>query len=313
MICAVRNTAILRHKIQLTMQILDGNLTSRTIKAEIAQKVQGRIAQGLRKPHLAAVLVGDNGASMTYVGAKVKACEEVGFDSTLIQRTESCTEAELLAIVHELNTNDAIDGYIIQLPLPAHINEKRILQAVSPDKDVDGFHPENIGRMALNLPCFLPATPAGIVTLLDRYKIETTGKRCVILGRSNIVGMPMTLLMQRNASPGNCTVTVLHSKSKDVAAICREADIIIAAIGRPEFVKADMVKEGAVVVDVGITRVPDTTKKSGFRLAGDVAFDEVAPKCAWITPVPGGVGPMTIVSLLSNTLLAAENSSLSKD
>jgi methylenetetrahydrofolate dehydrogenase (NADP+) / methenyltetrahydrofolate cyclohydrolase len=313
MICAVRNTAILRHKIQLTMQILDGNLTSRTIKAEIAQKVQDRIAQGLRKPHLAAVLVGDNGASMTYVGAKVKACEEVGFDSTLIQRTESCTEAELLAIVHELNTNDAIDGYIIQLPLPAHINEKRILQAVSPDKDVDGFHPENIGRMALNLPCFLPATPAGIVTLLDRYKIETTGKRCVILGRSNIVGMPMTLLMQRNASPGNCTVTVLHSKSKDVAAICREADIIIAAIGQPEFVKADMVKEGAVVVDVGITRVPDTTKKSGFRLAGDVAFDEVAPKCAWITPVPGGVGPMTIVSLLSNTLLAAENSSLSKD
>jgi methylenetetrahydrofolate dehydrogenase (NADP+) / methenyltetrahydrofolate cyclohydrolase len=313
MICAVRNTAILRHKIQLTMQILDGNLTSRTIKAEIAQKVQDRVAQGLRKPHLAAVLVGDNGASMTYVGAKVKACEEVGFDSTLIQRTESCTEAELLAIVHELNTNDAIDGYIIQLPLPAHINEKRILQAVSPDKDVDGFHPENIGRMALNLPCFLPATPAGIVTLLDRYKIETTGKRCVILGRSNIVGMPMTLLMQRNASPGNCTVTVLHSKSKDVAAICREADIIIAAIGQPEFVKADMVKEGAVVVDVGITRVPDTTKKSGFRLAGDVAFDEVAPKCAWITPVPGGVGPMTIVSLLSNTLLAAENSSLSKD
>jgi methylenetetrahydrofolate dehydrogenase (NADP+) / methenyltetrahydrofolate cyclohydrolase len=313
MICAVRNKAILRHKIQLTMQILDGNLTSRTIKAEIAQKVQDRVAQGLRKPHLAAVLVGDNGASMTYVGAKVKACEEVGFDSTLIQRTESCTEAELLAIVHELNTNDAIDGYIIQLPLPAHINEKRILQAVSPDKDVDGFHPENIGRMALNLPCFLPATPAGIVTLLDRYKIETTGKRCVILGRSNIVGMPMTLLMQRNASPGNCTVTVLHSKSKDVAAICREADIIIAAIGQPEFVKADMVKEGAVVVDVGITRVPDTTKKSGFRLAGDVAFDEVAPKCAWITPVPGGVGPMTIVSLLSNTLLAAENSSLSKD
>lgn len=295
------------------MQILDGNLTSRTIKNEIAEKVKLMQEMGQRKPHLAAVLVGDNGASMTYVGAKVKACEEVGFNSTLIQRPASCSEEELLGIVRDLNANEAIDGYIIQLPLPAHISEKRILEAVDPRKDVDGFHPENIGRMALNLPCFLPATPAGIVTLLDRYKIETSGKHCVVLGRSHIVGMPMMLLMQRNAQPGNCTVTVVHSKSKNVEAICREADIIIAAIGQPEFVKANMVKEGAVVVDVGITRVPDATKKSGFRLSGDVAYDEVAPKCAWITPVPGGVGPMTIVSLLSNTLLAAENRSLSKE
>lgn len=300
-------------KIHVIMQLLDGNLTSRTIKSEIAEKVKLMQTMGQPKPHLAAVLVGDNGASMTYVGAKVKACEEVGFDSTLVQRPATCTEEELLGIVGELNANSAIDGYIIQLPLPAHISEKRILEAVDPRKDVDGFHPENIGRMALNLPCFLPATPAGIVTLLDRYQIETSGKHCVVLGRSHIVGMPMTLLMQRNAQPGNCTVTVVHSKSKNVEAICREADIIIAAIGQPEFVKANMVKEGAVVVDVGITRVPDATKKSGFRLSGDVAYDEVAPKCAWITPVPGGVGPMTIVSLLSNTLLAAENRSLSKN
>jgi methylenetetrahydrofolate dehydrogenase (NADP+)/methenyltetrahydrofolate cyclohydrolase len=294
------------------MQILDGNLTSRTIKNEIAQKVQEWQSKGIRKPHLAAVLVGENGASMTYVGAKVKACEEVGFDSTLIQRPASCTEDELLAIVHDLNANPDIDGYIIQLPLPAHISDKRVLEAVDPRKDVDGFHPENIGRMALNLPCFLPATPAGIVTLLERYGIETLGKHCVVLGRSHIVGMPMTLLMQRNAQPGNCTVTVVHSKSKNIDAICREADIIIAAIGQPEFVKADMVKQGAVVVDVGITRVADASKKSGFRLCGDVAFDEVAPKCSFITPVPGGVGPMTIVSLLMNTLLAAENRSVSK-
>ncbi len=294
------------------MQILDGNLTSRTIKNEIAQKVQEWQSKGIRKPHLAAVLVGENGASMTYVGAKVKACEEVGFDSTLIQRPASCTEDELLAIVHDLNANPDIDGYIIQLPLPAHISDKRVLEAVDPSKDVDGFHPENIGRMALNLPCFLPATPAGIVTLLERYGIETSGKHCVVLGRSHIVGMPMTLLMQRNAQPGNCTVTVVHSKSKNIDAICREADIIIAAIGQPEFVKADMVKQGAVVVDVGITRVADASKKSGFRLCGDVAFDEVAPKCSFITPVPGGVGPMTIVSLLMNTLLAAENRSVSK-
>lgn len=294
------------------MQILDGNLTSRTIKNEIAQKVQEWQSKGIRKPHLAAVLVGENGASMTYVGAKVKACEEVGFDSTLIQRPASCTEDELLAIVHDLNANPDIDGYIIQLPLPAHISDKRVLEAVDPRKDVDGFHPENIGRMALNLPCFLPATPAGIITLLERYGIETSGKHCVVLGRSHIVGMPMTLLMQRNAQPGNCTVTVVHSKSKNIDAICREADIIIAAIGQPEFVKADMVKQGAVVVDVGITRVADASKKTGFRLCGDVAFDEVAPKCSFITPVPGGVGPMTIVSLLMNTLLAAENRSVSK-
>jgi methylenetetrahydrofolate dehydrogenase (NADP+) / methenyltetrahydrofolate cyclohydrolase len=294
------------------MQLLDGNLTAKTIKSEIAAMVLDLLAKNGKRPHLAAVLVGENGASMTYVGAKVRACEEVGFASTLIQKSADCTESDLLKIVYGLNDDESIDGYIIQLPLPSHINEKKILEAVDPRKDVDGFHPENIGRMALNLPCFLPATPAGIMTLLERYHIETTGKHCVVLGRSHIVGMPMTLLMQRNAQPGNCTVTVLHSKSKDISNHCRQADIIIAAIGQPGFVKADMVKEGAVVIDVGITRVPDFNKKSGFRLSGDVAFEEVAPKCAFITPVPGGVGPMTIVSLLSNTFLAAENKLMSK-
>jgi methylenetetrahydrofolate dehydrogenase (NADP+) / methenyltetrahydrofolate cyclohydrolase len=294
------------------MQILDGNHTARTIKGEITQSAAELWSNHGKKPHLAAVLVGENGASMTYVAAKVRACEEVGFSSTLIQKSADCTESELLKIVQQLNEDNAIDGYIIQLPLPAHINEKIILKAVDPQKDVDGFHPENIGRMAVNLPCFVPATPAGIVTLLERYHIETKGKHCVVLGRSHIVGMPMTLLMQRNAQPGNCTVTVLHSQSKDVAAHCRQADIIIAAIGQPEFVKADMVKDGAVVIDVGITRVVDGSKKSGYRLCGDVAFDEVAPKCSFITPVPGGVGPMTIVSLLSNTLLAARNKVMSK-
>jgi methylenetetrahydrofolate dehydrogenase (NADP+) / methenyltetrahydrofolate cyclohydrolase len=294
------------------MQLLDGNLTAKAIKSEIAAKVLDLLAKNGKRPHLAAVLVGENGASMTYVGAKVRACEEVGFASTLIQKSADCTESDLLKVVYGLNDDESIDGYIIQLPLPSHINEKKILEAVDPRKDVDGFHPENIGRMALNLPCFLPATPAGIMTLLERYHIETTGKHCVVLGRSHIVGMPMTLLMQRNAQPGNCTVTVLHSKSKDISNHCRQADIIIAAIGQPEFVKADMVKEGAVVIDVGITRVPDVNKKSGFRLSGDVAFEEVAPKCAFITPVPGGVGPMTIVSLLSNTFLAAQNKLMSK-
>ena len=294
------------------MQILDGNLTARTIKGEIAQEVALMVEQNGKRPHLAAILVGENGASMTYVGAKVKACEEVGFTSTLVHKSSNCTEQELLDIVHAMNNDAEIDGYIIQLPLPAHIDDKKILQAVNPKKDVDGFHPENIGRMALQLPCFLPATPAGIVTLLERYNIPTAGKHCVILGRSHIVGMPMNILMQRNTQPGNCTVTVVHSKSHGVADLCRQADILIAAIGQPEFVKADMVKEGAVVIDVGIIRVPDASKKTGFRLCGDVAFDEVSPKCSFITPVPGGVGPMTIVSLLSNTLLAAKNNFLPK-
>jgi methylenetetrahydrofolate dehydrogenase (NADP+)/methenyltetrahydrofolate cyclohydrolase len=291
------------------MILLDGIATSNTIKKEIAVEVQAMINAGLRRPHLAAVIVGDDGASLTYVGAKVKACEEVGFDSTLVRKPTSTSEAELLQIVVSLNNDEAIDGYIIQLPLPKHIDEQKILLAIHPQKDVDGFHPENVGRMALNLPCFLPATPAGIIELLSRYKVETSGKHCVVIGRSHIVGLPMAVLMQRNGYPGNATVTITHSKTRDLKSICQTADIIIAAIGRPEYVTSDMVKEGAVVVDVGITRVEDASKKSGFRLAGDVKFDEVAPKCSWITPVPGGVGPMTIVSLMQNTLLAAKRRS----
>jgi methylenetetrahydrofolate dehydrogenase (NADP+)/methenyltetrahydrofolate cyclohydrolase len=291
------------------MILLDGIATSNTIKKEIAVEVQAMINAGLRRPHLAAVIVGDDGASLTYVGAKVKACEEVGFDSTLVRKPTSTSEAELLQIVASLNNDEAIDGYIIQLPLPKHIDEQKILLAIHPQKDVDGFHPENVGRMALNLPCFLPATPAGIIELLSRYKVETSGKHCVVIGRSHIVGLPMAVLMQRNGYPGNATVTITHSKTRDLKSICQTADIIIAAIGRPEYVTSDMVKEGALVVDVGITRVEDASKKSGFRLAGDVKFDEVAPKCSWITPVPGGVGPMTIVSLMQNTLLAAKRRS----
>jgi len=291
------------------MILLDGIATSNTIKKEIAVEVQAMINAGLRRPHLAAVIVGDDGASLTYVGAKVKACEEVGFDSTLVRKPTSTSEAELLQIVASLNNDEAIDGYIIQLPLPKHIDEQKILLAIHPQKDVDGFHPENVGRMALNLPCFLPATPAGIIELLSRYKVETSGKHCVVIGRSHIVGLPMAVLMQRNGYPGNATVTITHSKTRDLKSICQTADIIIAAIGRPEYVTSDMVKEGALVVDVGITRVEDASKKSGFRLAGDVKFDEVAPKCSWITPVPGGVGPMTIVSLMHNTLLAAKRRS----
>jgi methylenetetrahydrofolate dehydrogenase (NADP+)/methenyltetrahydrofolate cyclohydrolase len=291
------------------MILLDGIATSNTIKKEIAVEVQAMINAGLRRPHLAAVIVGDDGASLTYVGAKVKACEEVGFDSTLVRKPTSTSEAELLQIVVSLNNDEAIDGYIIQLPLPKHIDEQKILLAIHPQKDVDGFHPENVGRMALNLPCFLPATPAGIIELLSRYKVETSGKHCVVIGRSHIVGLPMAVLMQRNGYPGNATVTIAHSKTRDLKSICQTADIIIAAIGRPEYVTSEMVKEGAVVVDVGITRVEDASKKSGFRLAGDVKFDEVAPKCSWITPVPGGVGPMTIVSLMQNTLLAAKRRS----
>jgi methylenetetrahydrofolate dehydrogenase (NADP+) / methenyltetrahydrofolate cyclohydrolase len=252
------------------------------------------------------VIVGSNGASLTYVGAKVKACQEVGFESTLLQLSETISESDLLNEIQKLNANPSVDGYIVQLPLPKHIDDQKILMAIDPNKDVDGFHPENVGRMVLNLPCFLPATPAGIIELLRRYKVPTEGANCVVLGRSHIVGLPMSILLQRNAYPGNCTVTLAHSKTKNIKSICANADIIIAAIGKPNYVTADMVKEGAAVVDVGITRVEDPTKKSGFRIAGDVDFANVSPKCSFITPVPGGVGPMTIVSLMLNTLLAVK-------
>ena len=288
------------------MQLLDGLALSKTIKLEIKQIVSDRVSQGFKRPHLTAVLIGENGASVTYVNAKVKSCEEVGFDSTLVQLKEDCTEEEVIQTIQSLNLNESVDGYIIQLPLPKHINEKKVLMAVAPNKDVDGFHPESVGKMVLNLPTFLPATPMGIITLLERNNIPTARKHAVVLGRSHIVGLPVSILLQRNHPFGNCTVTLCHSKTKNIEEICQSADIIIAAIGQPEFLKGYMVKEGAVVVDVGITRVVDASKKSGFKLLGDVAFDEVAPKCSFITPVPGGVGPMTIVSLMQNTLLAAE-------
>ncbi len=288
------------------MILLDGNATSKIIKGEIALEVEALKRSGKKVPHLAAVIVGSNGASLTYVGAKVKACQEVGFESTLLQLSETISEPDLLAEIQKLNANPSVDGYIVQLPLPAHIDDQKILMAIDPKKDVDGFNPENVGRMVLNLPCFLPATPAGIIELLRRYEVPTEGANCVVLGRSHIVGLPMSILLQRNAYPGNCTVTLAHSKTKNIKAICANADIIIAAIGKPNYVTADMVKEGAVVVDVGITRVEDSTRKSGFRIAGDVDFENVSPKCSFITPVPGGVGPMTIVSLMLNTLLAVK-------
>jgi methylenetetrahydrofolate dehydrogenase (NADP+)/methenyltetrahydrofolate cyclohydrolase len=289
------------------MILLDGKKTSNDIKDEIAIKVIELKSAGKKTPHLAAVIVGSNGASLTYVNAKVKACEKVGFESTLVQLPETISEAELLNKIEELNNDDAIDGFIVQLPLPEHIDEHKVTLAVSPSKDVDGFHPENLGRMVLSLPTFLPATPYGIIQLLDRYNIETSGKSCVVIGRSHIVGSPMSILMARNTKVGNCTVTLTHSRTKNLTAITQEADIIIIALGKAEFLTADMVKEGVVIVDVGITRVEDASKKSGFKLLGDVKFDEVAPKCSYITPVPGGVGPMTIASLMMNTLQAIEN------
>lgn len=287
------------------MTLLDGISLSQTIKGELARQIEQRRVAGLKVPHLAAVLVGENGASLTYVGAKVKACEQVGFHSTLVRLPESISEMELLLEIQRLNDDPDIDGYIVQLPLPAHINDELILLAINPSKDVDGFHPENIGRMALGLPTYLPATPMGILTMLERYKVPTEGRHAVVVGRSHIVGLPMSILLQRNASPGNCTVTLTHSRTKNLAELCRSADILVAALGKPGFITADMVKEGAAVIDVGITRVDDASKKSGFRIAGDVDFDEVAPKCSFITPVPGGVGPMTIVSLLTNALNAS--------
>ena len=284
--------------------ILDGKATSLAIEAELTDAVTSRLASGKKRPHLAAVLVGDNPASRAYVGHKVKACARVGFESTLVERPLDISQEELLQVVHELNLDPEVDGFIVQLPLPDHINDQEVLEAVLPSKDVDGFHPVNAGKMALDLPCFLPATPMGIMSLLERDNIDTQGKHAVILGRSSIVGTPMALLLRRNGVPGNCTVTVCHSRTKDLADHTRRADILVAAIGRAHFVTEDMVKPGAVVIDVGINRIPDATKKSGHRLTGDVDFDSVKSKCSWITPVPGGVGPMTIASLMQNTLTA---------
>ncbi len=288
------------------MQLLDGKQLSQTIKSEIAQQVKDIKLKGAKIPHLAAILVGNDGASETYVASKVKSCEEVGFKSTLVRLAADITEQELLAEIHLLNNDDDVDGFIVQLPLPKHINEQKIVQAINPDKDVDGFHPVNVGKMVQNLPTFLPATPYGILTLLKRNGIDTNGKHCVVIGRSNIVGMPMSILMARKDNPGNCTVTLCHSGTKNLKEEILRADIVIAALGKAEFITADMIKKGAVVIDVGITRVKDETKKSGFALKGDVKFDEVAPKSGFITPVPGGVGPMTVVSLMLNTLQAAE-------
>ena len=287
------------------MKLIDGKATAAQIKAEIAEKVAKIVAEGGKRPHLAAILVGHDGGSETYVKNKVLACEACGFRSSLIRFEDDVTEEKVLECVKNLNEDNDVDGFIVQLPLPKHIDEQRVTEAIDPKKDVDGFHPVNVGRMAIGLPAFISATPLGIMTLLQRYNIATSGKKCVILGRSNIVGKPMAQLMIQKQW-GDATVTVCHSHSKTLKEECREADIIVAAIGQPEFVTADMVKDGAVVIDVGTTRVPDATRNSGFRLCGDVKFDEVAPKCSYITPVPGGVGPMTICSLMLNTLQAAE-------
>ena len=287
------------------MQLIDGKATAAKIKEEIAQEVEQIVANGGKRPHLAAVLVGHDGGSETYVKNKVLACEACGFKSTLIRYEDNITEEELLDCVKKLNEDDDVDGFIVQLPLPKHIDEQKIIEAIDYRKDVDGFHPINVGRMAIGLPCFISATPLGIITLLRRYNIETSGKKCVVLGRSNIVGKPMAQLMMQKQY-GDATVTVCHSHSKNLKEECREADIIIAAIGRPDFVTADMVKKGAVIIDVGTTRVPDASRKSGFRLNGDVKFDEVSPLCSYLTPVPGGVRPLTICSLMKNTLAAGK-------
>lgn len=289
------------------MELIDGKKVATEIKQEIAAEVNRMIAEGKRRPHLAAILVGHDGGSETYVANKVKACEECGFTSTLIRFEDDVTEETLLAEIEKLNNNPEVDGFIVQLPLPKHISEQRLIEAIDYHKDVDGFHPINVGRQSIGLPCFRSATPAGIMTLLERYGIVTSGANCVVLGRSNIVGKPVASLLMQKANPGNATVTVCHRDTKNLKEICRNADILIAAMGRPNSVTADMVKDGAVIVDVGTTRVPDASRKSGFRLCGDVDFEAVAPKCSYITPVPGGVGPMTIVSLMLNTLLAAKH------
>lgn len=289
------------------MEIIDGKKVSAEIKAEIAAQVAEMIANGHKQPHLAAVLVGHDGGSETYVANKVKACQQCGFKSTLIRFEEDVTQEELLKTIDDLNADPDIDGFIVQLPLPKHINEQSIIEAIDYRKDVDGFHPINVGRMAIGLPCFVSATPAGIIELLKRYQIPTRGANCVVLGRSNIVGKPVASLMMQKAATGNATVTVCHSATKNIKDICKHADIIIAALGSPEFVTEDMVKDGAVIIDVGTTRVPSTLTKSGWKLKGDVDFEHVAPKCSYISPVPGGVGPMTIASLMRNTLLAAKH------
>ena len=286
------------------MKLLDGKMLSLELQTEIAAEVEAHIANGGRKPHLAAILIGDDPASKAYVGHKVKACAKAGFKSSLIEQKENISQADLLEIVRALNEDDSVDGFIVQLPLPSHIDNQAVIEAVKPSKDVDGFHPENVGRMSLGLPTFLPATPGGIMTLLERNGVKTTGMHAVVIGRSDIVGNPMTSLLSRNAEPGNCTVTQCHSRTVDLKSHTLKADLIIAAVGRPNFVTADMVKEGAVVVDVGINSIEDSSRKSGRRLTGDVDFENVAEKCSLITPVPGGVGPMTIATLLQNTLRA---------
>lgn len=289
------------------MVIIDGKETAMEIKQEIAKEVKRMMAAGEKQPHLAAILVGHDGGSETYVANKVKACDECGFKSTLIRFEDDVTEDELLQAIDKLNHNDDVDGFIVQLPLPRHIDEQKVIETIDYKKDVDGFHPINVGRMSIGLPCFRSATPQGILALLERYGIETSGKHCVVLGRSNIVGKPVAQMLLQKDNPGNCTVTVCHSATEDLPRQCRRADILIAAIGQPHFVKADMVKKGAVVIDVGTTRLPSTKTKSGFKLYGDVDFNEVAPLCSFITPVPGGVGPMTICALMKNTLLAAQH------
>ena len=288
------------------MILIDGKAIATQIKSEIAEEVQQIVKSGGKQPHLAVIIVGHDGGSETYVANKIRTCDELGFKSTLIRYEEGVTETELLLKIEELNNNPDVDGFIVQLPLPKHISEQKVIEAIDFRKDVDGFHPVNVGRMSIGLPCFVSATPAGIIELLRRYNIATSGKNCVVVGRSNIVGKPVATLLMQKSRPGDCTVTVCHSRTVNIEKYCREADIIIAALGFPEFLKGDMVKEGAVVIDVGTTRVPSTETKSGYKLKGDVAFEEVAPKCSFITPVPGGVGPMTIISLMKNTLLAAK-------
>ena len=288
------------------MKLIDGKGTAEGIKKEIAVTVNEMKLRGERAPHLAAILVGNDAASETYVSNKIKTCKDIGFDSSLIHLDSSISEVDLLNAVHQLNNNPDVDGFIVQLPLPKHIDVHRVTEAILPEKDVDGFHPINVGRMSQQMPCYLPATPKGIMQLLETYKIDTVGKHCVVIGRSNIVGTPMSVLLSRNQYPGNCTVTICHSKTPNISEIIKQGDIVIAAIGQPLFVKADMIKEGAVVIDVGMSRIASSVTKSGFRLAGDVDFDEVAPKCSYITPVPGGVGPMTIIGLVQNTLMARQ-------
>src|ERR1044072_1506418 len=283
------------------MKILDGQLVSQATKDELKIKVAQLVAEGKKVPHLAAILVGNNGASETYVGSKVRTCEEIGFRSTLIRLEDTISEFKLLETIEQLNNDLDVDGILVQLPLPKHISDEKVINAIHPSKDVDGFHPVSVGKMVQSLPTFIPATPHGIMLMLEHYKIDTKGKHAVVIGRSNIVGRPMSVLLSANTNPGNCTVTICHSQTKNLKVLCLEADIIVAALGRPEFVTADMVKDGAVVIDVGITRVADATKKRGYSLKGDVQFDTVAPKCSWITPVPGGVGPMTIAALMKNT------------